>query len=114
MVIWNDKMIVTESVQQNLKKIKKKIEKPAKLKFGAHIITLSNSGKDLFDIYNILYFPGKHFNKEGYDVNVIGITKDHDEAIELVTGLLDSIYAEYGDVSAKRAYDYFEVEFSDK
>ncbi len=107
MIIWNDKMYVTDSVKKNLKKIKKKIEKPQKIKHGAYLVTLNNNGTDLFDIYNILFFPGKHFNKEGYDVNVIGVARNFDEATKLVGNIVEKVNKKYGGISAEYVKSFY-------
>ena len=91
MIEWSKKLFLSDSIKEKpkkLRKIRKKLEKPDKLRFGAFLITLNSNGSDLFDIYNILLFPAKHFKKENTDVKIIGVAKNEDDAKELTGGIV--------------------------
>ena len=91
MIEWSKKLFLSDSIKEKpkrLRKIQKKLEKPDKLRFGAFLITLNSNGSDLFDIYNILMFPAKHFKKENADVKIIGVAKNADDAKELTGGIV--------------------------
>ena len=65
MIVWSKKLFTSDSInEKKLKKIKKKLLKPDKIRFGAHLITLNTNGSDLFDIYSIMFFPARHFKKD--------------------------------------------------
>lgn len=107
MIIWNDKMLVTDEAQKNLKKIKKKIEKPDKIRFGAYLITLSSNGTDLFDIYNLQFFPVKHFMEEGYDANIVGVAEDKEAAEKLAGSICLTFNNKFGKVCREDIIKYF-------
>lgn len=107
MIIWNDKMFVTEGARKNLSKIKKKLEKPDKLRFGAYLITLSSNGKDLFDIYNLQFFPAKHFKEEGYDANIVGVAESLEEASKLAGSIVLGFEKKYGEIDHQKILKYF-------
>ena len=89
MIIWSTKLFLGDSIKEKkLKKIRKKIEKPDKIRFGAYLITLNTNGSDLLDIYNIMFFPAKHFKKKDYDVKIVGVAGGADEAQELAGGMI--------------------------
>ena len=91
MIEWSRKLFVSDDIKKKpgkLKKIRKKLEKPDKLRFGAFLITLNTNGSDLFDIYNILMFPAKHFKKEDSNVKIIGVAKNEEEAQELTGSII--------------------------
>lgn len=107
MIIWNDKMFVTEGAREKLNKIKKKLEKPDKIRFGAYLITLSSNGKDLFDIYNLQFFPSKHFKYAGYDANIVGVAESMEEASKLVGNIVLAFEKKYGEISHEKILEYF-------
>ena len=91
MIIWSSKLFVSDSIKskpKKLKKIIKKLEKPNKIRFGAYLIALNTNGSDLLDIYNIMFFPAKHFKKVGYDVKLVGVAGSQEEAQELAGGMI--------------------------
>ena len=107
MIIWNDKMLVTDEAKKNLKKIKNKIEKPDKLRFGAYLITLSSNGTDLFDIYNMQFFPVKHFKEKGYDADIIGVAESKEAAEKLAGSICLTFGNRFGKVSREDIIKYF-------
>lgn len=101
MIIWNEKMYVTDSVRGDLKEIQKKIEKPEKLRFGAYLITLCDNGPDLLEIYDILLFPAKHYKKAGADIEIVGVALNSEEAKELAGKIVTHVYNKTGDFDVK-------------
>ena len=107
MIEWSDKLFITDSVKKKVKKIRKKIEKPDKIRFGAYLITLNDNGTDLFDIYNILMFPARHFKKETADIRIVGIAKDDGEAKELAGKMIQEILNEGFPLTPDGLKEYF-------
>ena len=110
MIEWSKKLFLSDSIKEKprkLKKIKKKLEKPDKLRFGAYLITLNTNGKDLFDIYNILMFPAKHFKKEIENVKIIGVAKNEDDAQELVGSIVMRLLKENVGLESSELKAYF-------
>jgi len=106
---WSEKLFLTDSVKKKVNKIKKKLEKPDKLRFGAYLITLNNNGTDLFDIYNILMFPAKHFKKETENVRIVGVAKNEDEAKELAGIMIKSVLQEELPLTPDGLKEYFKA-----
>jgi len=102
MIIWHEKMSVTSDIRGRFKDIKKKIEKPEKLKWGAYLITLCDNGVDLLEIYDILYFPSKHFSGKDYDITVVGAAGDKVTAEQLAGDIIAGIYNETGGFDVKK------------
>ena len=112
MIMWSSRLFVSDSIKEKkLNKIKKKLEKPDKLRFGAHLITLNTNGKDLFDIYNILFFPARHFKKEAYDVKIIGVAGKEEEAKALAGGVIAKLVKEGVELTPEGIKGYFKEDF---
>lgn len=113
MIIWSSKLFMSDSIKEKnlkkFKKIKKKIEKPNKIRFGAHLITVNTNGKDLLDIYNITFFPVKHFKKEDHDVQIVGVAGGSDEAQELVGGIIAKLVNDGYELSPDGVNAYFGI-----
>ncbi|MBO4920907.1 MAG: hypothetical protein J5372_03210 [Lachnospiraceae bacterium] len=109
MIEWSEKLYLTDSVKKKVKKIRKKIEKPDKIRFGAYLVTLNDNGTDLFDIYNILMFPAKHFKKEDTNVKIVGIAKDEDEAKLLVIEMIKLITANGTPLTSDGLKEFFKA-----
>jgi len=106
LIKWSERLYFTTGIGKKLEKIRKKLEKPDKLRFGAYLITLNNNGSDLFDIYNILMFPAKHF-KEGEDVEIVGVAKNEQEAKELTGAVIKAVLAENVSLTPEGLKGYF-------
>ena len=112
MVIWSSKLFVGDSINdKKLKKIKKKLEKPNKIRFGAHLITLNTNGKDLLDIYGITFFPVKHFKKDENDVKIVGVAGSSKEAQELAGGMIARFLKEGVELTPEGIKGFFGEEF---
>ena len=109
MIEWSGELFLTDSVKKKVKKIRKKIEKPDKIRFGAYIVTLNDNGTDLFDIYNILMFPAKHFKKEDTDVMIVGLAGNEDESNELVIEIIKKITADNTPLTPDGLKEYFKA-----
>lgn len=111
MIIWSSKLFVSDSIKEKnlkkLKKIKKKLEKPNKIRFGAHLITINTGGKDLLDIYSITFFPAKHFKKAENDVHIVGVAGGSEEAQELAGSIIAKIIKDGYELSSDGVNAYF-------
>lgn len=107
MVEWSKRLFVSEKARKKLKKIKKKLEKPDKLRFGAYLITLNTGGSDLLDIYNILMFPARHFKKGEYDAKIVGVAKNEDDAKQLAGNIIESVLKEKNEITSVAVKEYF-------
>lgn len=96
MIIWSDKCYLTEAVRPGIKKIKKSIEKPEKLRFGAYLITLCDNGTDLLEIYDILFFPAGFYKGENKDVVIVGVAESSNAAKELAGSIIMDVNRETG------------------
>ena len=107
MVEWSEKLFVSDKAKKKLKKIKKKLEKPDKIRFGAYLITLNTGESDLLDIYNILMFPARHFKKDEYDATIVGVAKSENDAMELAGRIMESVLKEKNEISRESVLSYF-------
>ena len=107
MIEWSKKLFLSDAAKKKIKKIRKKLEKPDKLRFGAFLITLSTNGTDLFDIYNILTFPAKHFKREENYVKIVGVAKSSEEAQELAGGIIARLLKENVELTPDGLKGYF-------
>lgn len=96
-------LYVSESISGKEAKICRKMKRGMGL-LGVEIITL-NSGTDLLDIYPGYVWKQRHVRK--YDFKVVGLAKNHQEAIELSTEIVSSVYQKTGSLAIK---DYFKEE----
>jgi len=108
LIVWSKKLFTSDSInEKKLKKIKKKLLKPDKIRFGAHLITLNTNGSDLFDIYSIMFFPARHFKKDEYDAKIIGVAGGGKEAQELAGEIITKFMEEGIELSPEGAKKYF-------
>ena len=54
---WSGRLFVSDKIRKKLKKIKKKLDKPDRIRFGAFLITLNDSESDLLTYTTSLCFP---------------------------------------------------------
>lgn len=110
MIIWNKRLYCTEEIKPQLKEIKKKIEKPEKLRSGAYLVTICENGSDLLEIYDILFFPAKHFAKKEPDITVVGVAENKERAKELAGAIVSRVYEDTGELDVKKWFSELEVQ----
>ena len=112
MITWSTRLFVSDSIKEKkLKKIKKKLEKPQKIRFGAYLITLNTNGSDLLDIYNILFFPARLYKKEDHDIKIVGVAKSEDDAKELAGGMIARFVKEGIELTPEGIKGFFKEEY---
>ena len=117
MIIWSDKLFLSDSIKaknlKKLKKIKKKLEKPNRIRFGAHLITVNTGGRDLLDIYSITFFPAKHYKTKEDDIHIVGVAGGSEEAQELAGGIIARLVKDGYELSPAGIKSYFEIKSPD-
>ncbi len=101
MVIWSEKMYIGDAIRKKSARVQKKLE-GGKFVPDVFLITAPTNEANLFDILPTreLLFP---YHKKR-DILVYGIAKSKDEAVELVTEMLEDMYRDTGGLCSK---EYF-------
>lgn len=101
MLIWSEKLYISETLTGKDGKIKKQLDRRFFLPSVFLITRPSNEG-NLFDVFAAkeLRFP-YHKKRE---IIVCGLAKDKEEAFALVTTMLEDMYRETGGLCSK---EYF-------
>ena len=113
MIIWSSKLFVSDSMKEKnlkkLKKIQKKLEKPNKIRFGAHLITLNTGTRDLLDIYSITFFPAKHYKTKEDNIYIVGVAGGSKESQQLAGGIIARVYDDGYDLSPAGVKSFFGI-----
>ena len=101
MLIWSENMYIGKQLSEKGEKIKKKLNRKLFLP-DVFLITRPTNEDNLFDIFQSkeLLFP-YHKRRE---IIVCGLAKDKEEALTLVTTMLEDMYRETGGLCSK---EYF-------
>ena len=99
-MIKKDNLYFSEGLAGKEKRILSCIKKKKDLP-GLYLITLSKSPKDNLDIINTIYLSQIFYKKKDHLPSIIGVAKDHKEALELVCDLALECYRATGDVKLK-------------
>ena len=101
MLIWSEKLYIGEKLSGKSEKIKAKLNRKLFLP-DVFLITRPTNEENLFDIFEAkeLLFP-YHRKRE---ILVCGLAKDKEEALTLVTTMLEEMYRETGGLCSK---EYF-------
>jgi len=88
---WSEDLFVGEKIKDTLEEVRAALDK-GELTDGPHLVCISANPANLFDI-----IPAKELRlsiyKE-YDLKVVGIGADKDEAVELVRQMIEKMYTE--------------------
>ncbi|MCR5673326.1 MAG: hypothetical protein K6F87_06380 [Lachnospiraceae bacterium] len=101
MVRFVDKPYVTKAVGSKISSIKWKMACGIGMT-GLHFITLSDNGKDLFDIYPAAVFKQKSIRKS--DRVIVGIADNYTSATGLIETMINDCLNDRGDLSDIRGY----------
>ena len=101
MVRFVDEPYVTEAVKPKLSSIKWKMACGIGMT-RLHFITLSDNGRDLFDIYPAAVFKQKSIRKS--DRVILGIADSSSAASELIEQMVNECLDACGDLSDIRGY----------
>ena len=101
MLVWSEKLYISESLQRKSEAIKKKLSRSFFLP-DVFLITAPTNEANVFDVFEAkeLRFP-YHRKRE---IVVYGLAKDKAEALSLVTTMLEEMYRKTGNFSGK---EYF-------
>ncbi len=92
---WYNQLYIGESIAKSAGKIKKKI-KYGKLTLDIYIIAFASNPENLLDI-----IPANELLQKGYPkkrMNVIGLARGYEEALMVVTGIIEETYQKTGGV----------------
>ncbi|MCR5743581.1 MAG: hypothetical protein K6F92_07700 [Lachnospiraceae bacterium] len=88
---WSKDLYVGENMKETLDEVRAQLDKGEVVE-GPQLVCLSANSANLFDI-----IPAKELRlsiyKE-YDLKVVGIAADKDEAVELVRQMIEKMYTE--------------------
>lgn len=95
---WYENLYVGDSIRHKAKKIKWKIRHNAG-QIDIYVITLASNPQNLMDIIPAQELMQKAYPKQG--LFVIGLAHGYDEALEVVTQIVDELYQATGGVDLK-------------
>ena len=90
---WYENLYVGDSIQHKTEKIKWKIRHNAG-QIDIYVIALASNPQNLLDI-----IPAQELMQKGYpkrNMFVIGLAHGYDEALEVVTQIIDEVYRQTG------------------
>ena len=90
---WYDDLYAGESIRHKIAKIKWKIRHNAG-QIEIYVITLASNPKNLLDIIPAYELMQKAYPKR--DMYVVGLAGGYDEALEVVTQIIDEVYQQTG------------------
>ena len=90
---WYENLYVGESIRHKTEKIKWKIRHNAG-QVEIYVITLASNPSNLLDIIPAQELMQKAYPKK--ELYVIGLAHGYDEALEVVTQIIDEVYRETG------------------
>lgn len=97
---WYPNLYVGKSAKRRQRRIIRKLKTNAGM-LNVYLITLAANGRDLFDIISSSYLQQKALRRNL--PMVVGIACGYEEAVELVTEIIQEVYRETKDVQV-RAY----------
>lgn len=101
MVLWSEKLYIGKQLSRKSEKIKRKLS-GGRFVPDVYLIAQPSNDKNLFDI-----FPSKELLFPYYrrrEIVVCGLAKTKEEAMELVTDMIEEMYRETGKLCSK---EYF-------
>ena len=90
---WYENLYAGESIKHKINKIKWKIRHNAG-QIDIYVITLASNTNNLLDIIPAQELMQKAYPKK--DLYVIGLAHGYDEALEVVTQIIDEVYQQTG------------------
>ena len=101
---WYRHLFVGENAKKTKFKIMNKVN-ARKLQRDIYFITMPSNPNNMFDIINANIFLQPYFKKKENhkDIEIVGVAKGMDEAMEVVRVIVDKVYQETGDVKVKES-----------
>jgi hypothetical protein len=96
---WYRKLYIGETARKKRYQIVWKVKHRAGM-LGVYLITLSSNEENLLDIFDSSILLQPYYKKE--DIFIVGIACGYDEAIEIVTRIIDELYRETGDFKIRQ------------
>ena len=101
MIRFAENLYTTDSVSSKVSQIKWKTVCGIGM-IGVYFITLSLSENDLFDIYSATVFKQRGLRKS--NLVILGITASHDEAVLLVSDIINDYISKGYEIALMRQY----------
>ena len=101
MIRFVDNLYLSDKIRSKISVIKWKMACGIGMT-GVHFITLSDNGRDLFDIYPAAVFKQKRIRKS--DRVIIGVADSYDSAVHIVQEMIDKCMIDCGNLSDVRGY----------
>ena len=101
MITWSSRTYVGEKIGKKQNRIRRRIEQ-GKPTFGVFLITEPSNQENLFDILDAAGLLFSYYRRR--PLTVYGLAKGKEEALELVTRMLEEIYRETGEFKVR---EYF-------
>lgn len=105
MLVWNKKMYMDKKVSRYPSKYRKLAGK-RRIFRRCYYITFPANSTNIMDIYSCKELWFKYHATQGLEV--IGMASCEENAVELVTMIVQDIYKKYGDISPKLLREFFE------
>lgn len=109
--IWYEKLYCGEKAAKSKSRLIHRLEK-GKLEPDVFVLTLPESReRNILDIYRAATFKQPHF--DGRDKYVVGIARGRDEAMDIVTKLVDGMYKSGNNFNIRDYLGFYESDYSD-
>lgn len=109
--IWYEKLYCGEKAAKSKSRLIRRLEK-GKLEPDVFVLTLPESrDSNILDIYRSVTLKQSHF--DGKDKYVVGIAKGREEAMDIVTGLVDEMYKSGNNFNIRTYLGFYESDYTD-
>ncbi len=96
---WYHKLYIGKTARKKRYKIVWKVKHRAGM-LGIYLITLASNKENLLDIIDASLLLQPYYKKE--DIFIVGIACGYDEAVEVVTKIIEELYNETGDFNIRQ------------
>ena len=108
--IWYDNLYCGEKAAKGKLRLIHRLQK-GKAEPNVYILTLpENREQNILDIYSAITFKQNHFDKKVK--YVVGIAKGRDEALDVVTRLVDDMYKSGNNFNIRDYLGFYEADYS--
>ncbi|OYO51279.1 hypothetical protein C8E03_10137 [Lachnotalea glycerini] len=98
-MIWYRNLYVGETARKRKHEIVWKVKHKAGM-LGVYLISLSSNQENLLDIIDSSMLIQPYYEKE--DIFIVGIACGYDEALELTTRIIETLYKKTGDFKIRQ------------
>lgn len=96
---WYHNLYIGKTAKKKRYKIVWKVKHRAGM-LGVYLITLASNKENLLDVIDSSILLQPHYKKE--DIFIVGIACGYDEAVEVVTQIIQELYNETGDFNIRQ------------